>query len=159
MSLIVEDDDFNHILRVLNTNVDGRHKVPYAITKIRGVGRRFANLICKRAGVDIHKRAGELTEQEIEDIKTVIDSPRSFNIPDWFLNRQKDRKEGKMIQLVSNHLDTKLREDFERMKKIRLHRGLRHYWQLRVRGQHTKTTGRRGKASSNPLLLAAGAKH
>ncbi|KAE9618327.1 putative ribosomal protein S13 [Lupinus albus] len=25
------------------------------------------------------------------------------------------------------------------------HRGLRHYWGLRVRGQHTKTTGRRGK--------------
>ncbi|EHA8591556.1 putative 40S ribosomal protein S18 [Cocos nucifera] len=27
----------------------------------------------------------------------------------------------------------------------RNHRGLRHYWGLRVRGQHTKTTGRRGK--------------
>jgi hypothetical protein len=25
------------------------------------------------------------------------------------------------------------------------HRGLRHYWGLRVKGQHTKTTGRRGK--------------
>jgi small subunit ribosomal protein S18e len=30
------------------------------------------------------------------------------------------------------------------MKKIRLHRGLRHYWQIKVRGQHTKTTGRGG---------------
>jgi hypothetical protein len=28
---------------------------------------------------------------------------------------------------------------------FRNHRGLRHYWGLRVRGQHTKTTGRRGK--------------
>jgi opacity protein-like surface antigen len=27
----------------------------------------------------------------------------------------------------------------------RNHRGLRHYWGLRVKGQHTKTTGRRGK--------------
>jgi ribosomal protein S13 len=27
----------------------------------------------------------------------------------------------------------------------RAHRGLRHYWGLRVKGQHTKTTGRRGK--------------
>jgi len=25
------------------------------------------------------------------------------------------------------------------------HRGLRHYWGLRIKGQHTKTTGRRGK--------------
>lgn len=38
-----------------------------------------------------------------------------------------------------------MREDLERAKKIRLHRGLRTYWGLRVRGQHTKTTGRRGK--------------
>ena len=30
------------------------------------------------------------------------------------------------------------------MKKIRTHRGLRHYWGLKVRGQRTKTTGRRG---------------
>ena len=28
------------------------------------------------------------------------------------------------------------------MKRVRLHRGLRHYWGIRVRGQHTKTTGR-----------------
>src|SRR5207245_914228 len=33
----------------------------------------------------------------------------------------------------------------ERLKKIRAHRGLRHYWGLRVRGQHTKTTGRKGR--------------
>lgn len=30
------------------------------------------------------------------------------------------------------------------------HRGIRHYWGVRVRGQHTKTTGRRGK------IVAAG---
>jgi len=41
-------------------------------------------------------------------------------------------------------LDTKWREDLERMKKIRCHRGLRHFWNLRVRGQHTCTTGRKG---------------
>lgn len=49
------------------------------------------------------------------------------------------------FQLTSSNLDSKLREDLERMKKIRAHRGLRHYWGLRVRGQHTKTTGRRGR--------------
>ena len=36
-------------------------------------------------------------------------------------------------------------EDLERLKKIRAHRGLRHYWCIRVRGQHTKTTGRKGR--------------
>jgi ribosomal protein S13 len=51
---------------------------------------------------------------------------------------------GKYSQIVSNGVDSSLRDDLERMKKIRLHRGLRHFWGLRVRGQHTCTTGRRG---------------
>jgi len=129
----------------MNTNVDGRHRVAFAITKIRGIGRRFAHIVCKKADVDLNKRAGELTEEEIEAIKTVIQSPLQFNIPQWFLNNQRNRKDGKNSQVVSNGLDTKYRDDLERMKKVRLHRGLRHYWNIRVRGQHTKTTGRRGK--------------
>ena len=38
-----------------------------------------------------------------------------------------------------------MREDLERMKKMKLHKGLRHYFGLGVRGQHTCSTGRRGK--------------
>lgn len=75
----------------------------------------------------------------------IITNPRQFKIPDWFLNRQKDIKDGRYWQVTSNQLDQKLRDDLERMKKMRLHRGLRHYWGIRVRGQHTKTTGRRGR--------------
>jgi small subunit ribosomal protein S18e len=146
-ALVVEDADFQLILRILNTNVKGTDKVMYALTKIRGIGRRFSNLICKKADIDLNKRAGELSEEEIEAIKTIIANPLQFNIPEWFLNNQKDRKDGKFNQTVANQLDTKLRDNLERMKKIRLHRGLRHYWNIRVRGQHTKTTGRRGKTS------------
>jgi hypothetical protein len=50
-------------------------------------------------------------------------------------------------------LESKLRDDLERMKKIRLHRGLRHYWGLRVRGQHTKTTGRKGRTVGKLFFL------
>ena len=145
MALVLEDADFQHILRILNTNVDGRHKVMYALTRIKGIGRRFSNLLCKKAQIPLATRAGELKEAQIETIKTILNNPGQFNIPDWFLNRQKDHKDGKNAQVVSNGVDTKLREDLERMKKMRLHRGLRHFWNIRVRGQHTKTTGRRGK--------------
>ena len=142
MSLIV-GDDFQHILRVLNTNVDGRTKVMYALTQIRGIGRRFSNVVCKKAEIDMGKRAGELSAAELESLMVIVSNPRQFRIPDWFLNRQKNYKDGKYIQQVSNQLDTSLRDDLERLKKIRNHRGLRHYWGIRVRGQHTKTTGRR----------------
>ena len=141
MSLII-GDDFQHILRVLNTNVDGRTKVMYALTQIRGIGRRFSNVVCKKAEIDMGKRAGELSAAELESLMVIVANPRQFRIPDWFLNRQKNYKDGKYLQQVSNQLDTSLRDDLERLKKIRNHRGLRHYWGIRVRGQHTKTTGR-----------------
>lgn len=40
------------------------------------------------------KRAGELSEEEIEKIVTIMANPRQYKIPDWFLNRQKDIKDG-----------------------------------------------------------------
>merc|ERR1712200_140092 len=86
------------------------------------------------------KRAGELSDEEVERVITVMTNPRQYKIPDWFLNRQKDVKDGRFSQVLANNLDNKLREDLERLRKIRAHRGLRHYWGLRVRGQHTKTT-------------------
>jgi len=85
--------------------------------------------------------AGELNSDELERIVTIIQNPTQFKIPTWFLNRQKDIVDGKNSQILSNSVDSKLRDDLERLKKIRAHRGLRHFWGLRVRGQHTKTTG------------------
>ncbi|KAK5825480.1 hypothetical protein PVK06_020317 [Gossypium arboreum] len=150
---LVANEDFQHILRVLNTNVDGKQKIMFALTSIKGIGRRFANIVCKKADVDMNKRAGELTAQELDNLMTIVANPRQFKIPDWFLNRQKDYKDGKYSQVVSNALDMKLRDDLERLKKIRNHRGLRHYWGLRVRGQHTKTTGRRGKTVDEETVI------
>jgi small subunit ribosomal protein S18e len=134
---------FQYIIRLLNTNVDGKQKVMYALTKIKGVGRRYSNLVCKKADVDLSKRAGDLTSEELERIVTIIQNPLqcTFN----HLNRQRDIVDGKDSQVLANGVDSKLREDLERLKKIRAHRGLRHYWGLRVRGQHSKTTGRRGR--------------
>lgn len=134
----------------------------YALTKIKGVGRRYSNLVCKKADVDLNKRydflrgvskgadltcysAGELTSEELERIVTIIQNPTQYKIPAWFLNRQRDIVDGKDSQILANGVDSKLRDDLERLKKIRAHRGLRHYWGLRVRGQHSKTTGRRGR--------------
>jgi small subunit ribosomal protein S18e len=152
------------ILRLLNTNVDGKQKIMYALTKIKGVGRRYSNLVCKKADVDLNKRyghclaggcqkreligipsAGEITTEELERIVTIIQNPTQYKIPEWFLNRQRDIVDGKNYQVLANSMESKLREDLERLKKIRAHRGLRHYWGLRVRGQHSKTTGRRGR--------------
>ncbi|KAG0235779.1 ribosomal 40S subunit protein S18B [Actinomortierella wolfii] len=143
--LVPEKGQFQHILRVLNTNVEGKNKIMFAMTNIKGVGRRYANLVCKKADIDLKKRAGELTNEELERLVTIMQNPTQYKVPQWFLNRQKNWVDGKYTQLLANGLDNQLREDLERLKKIRAHRGLRHYWGVRVRGQHTKTTGRRGR--------------
>lgn len=149
---LVANEEFQHILRVLNTNVDGKQKIMFAMTSIKGIGRRFANICCKKADVDMNKRfgfwfglvgshflfvcfccwnkcvfvgfcylfrAGELSAAELDNLMTVVANPRQFKIPDWFLNRKKDYKDGKYSQVVSNALDMKLRDDLERLKKIR----------------------------------------
>lgn len=142
--------EFQHILRVLNTNIEGKRKAMFAMTKITGVGKRFSNIICKKAEVDIDRRAGTLSNEEIEKLVAIINNPRQFKVPNYLLNRQKDIVTGKTTQLVINNLIGAVRGDVERMKKIRVHRGIRHYWGHRVRGQHTATTGRRGKMPFMP---------
>lgn len=157
MALVVPDKNaFQHILRLLNTNVDGKEKVMFALTRIKGVGRRYSNIVIKkvpsllqnnltsgRCGsqqtvlsphlfyscypcADLTSSAGELTTEELERIVTIIQNPTHYKIPEWFLNRQKDIIDGKNSQLLANALDNKLREDLERLKKIRAHRGVRH---------------------------------
>ena len=51
----------------MNTNIDGRRKVMFAMTAIKGVGRRYSNIVLKKADIDQTKRAGELTEEEVRE--------------------------------------------------------------------------------------------
>merc|ERR1719299_111882 len=138
----MQSQNFQHILRMCNTNVDGRAKIAVALTAIKGIGPRFSNLICKKCDIDLEKRAGELSTDEVNKIVAVLNNPLQFKIPSYMLNKRRDYKDGKTSQKYANFLDQALREDLERMKRVRLHRGLRHYWGIKVRGQHTKTTGR-----------------
>jgi ribosomal protein S13 len=135
---------------VLNTNIEGKRKVMFAMTKICGIGKRFSNIICKKAEVDVDRRAGSLSNEEIEKLVAIINNPKQFKVPAWLLNRQKDVITGKTNQVVINNLIGAVRGDVERLKKIRAHRGIRHYWGHRVKGQHTCTTGRKGRMPCMP---------
>jgi len=62
------------------------------------------------------------------------------------LNRPKDMETGKDLHLTGADLKLRIKTDIEEMKNLKSWRGYRHAYGLRVRGQHTKTTGRSGKA-------------
>ena len=144
MSLL-QPETFQFIIRVEGTNVDGKVKIPYALTAIKGVGRRLAFLACKKAEIDPSRRAGELTKDEVNKLVEIVRNPLEYSIPEWFVNRKRDFKDNASGQALGSALDTKLRDDLERLRKIRCHRGIRHMFGLKVRGQRTKTTNRHGR--------------
>ncbi len=138
--------EFRHILRITGTDIDGALKIPYAITKIKGVNLNLANAILKKAGIDPEKRAGFLADADVGKIERVMKDPMSFGIPNWLLNRRKDLETGKDLHLITADLDLRTRTDIKQMKEIKSWRGYRHAYGLKVRGQRTRTTGRKGKA-------------
>ena len=139
-------DEFRHRLRITDTDVDGTLKTSYALSKIKGISLNLAHAILIKTGVSPEKRAGFLTEGEIDKIEEVIKDPAKNGIPGWLLNRRKELETGRDTHLTSANLVLKTKMDIEKMKEIKSWRGYRHAYGLKVRGQRTKTTGRAGKA-------------
>jgi len=139
-------EEFRHILRITDTDVDGTLKAPFALRKIRGISLNLANAILKKAGINPDVRAGFLTETQVEKIEEIIKDPTKFGLPNWLLNRRKDVETGKDTHLITADLVLRNKMDIEQMKEIKSWRGYRHSYGLKVRGQRTKTTGRSGKA-------------
>lgn len=130
--------------RELRSQVDGNAKVEYGLTQIRGIGRRFAQAIVRVAGIDPAIRIGAIPEKDLNRIEQIILSPVESGIPNWMVNRPKDFRTGKDLHIIGNRLDLSLKNDIDRMKKIKSYKGVRHHLRLKVRGQRTRSTGRHG---------------
>ena len=61
-------------------------------------------------------------------------------------NRRKDVDTGSDKHLITSELAFTIAADIDREKSVMSWRGYRHMFGLRVRGQHTRTTGRKGGA-------------
>ncbi|MHC1611342.1 MAG: 30S ribosomal protein S13 [Candidatus Methanospirareceae archaeon] len=138
-----EKEEFKHIVRILDTDLDGRRNVVHSLCGIKGIGRRVAKAIVTSAGIDPGMKMGNLSEDEIERLKSAISSAEK-RLPYWMLNRRKDLLTGSDKHLMGADHILQLREDINLLRKIRAYRGIRHERGLKVRGQRTKSTGRRG---------------
>ncbi len=138
--------EFRHILRIADTDIDGTLKVGYALCNIKGIGNRLSLAILRKAQIDPETRLGFLTEAEVEKIEDIIENPKKHGFPSWFFNHSKDIETGKDLHLTGPDLDLRVKSDIEELKKTKSWRGYRHAYSLKVRGQRTRTTGRRGKA-------------
>jgi small subunit ribosomal protein S13 len=139
------DENFNYIIRIVNTDINGESNIVQGLTQIKGVGRHMATFIADTAGVDRKIKFGNLPESEIEKLKEVLENIDEY-APPWMLNYQKDAYTGEDMHLISTDVTSRLRDDINMMKMIRSYRGVRHELGLKVRGQRSSSNGRKGLA-------------
>lgn len=138
-----EDESFNFIVRIANSDIDGQKKVVIGLQSIKGIGARTAQTIANRASVDRTERLGTLNEDQVKELEELVQSYVEY-APSWAVNRQMDYESGADIHLLGIDLDMVNADDVNRMKMIRSYRGIRHETHKKVRGQKTRTNGRRG---------------
>ena len=86
---------------------------------------------------------GYLEDEQIETMNKIVDDIESI-LPVWMLNRRKDLLSGEDKHIIATDVLLIKREDLNNMKKTRSYKGIRHERGHKVRGQRTKSTGRRG---------------
>lgn len=138
--------EFQHIVRIAGTDLNGTLTLNYALANIKGVGVTLANAIIRKTTIPPQTRVGYLTDIDKDLLEDIIMNPTKHGIPPFMYNRPKDQGTGQNQHLTGADLALKIKTDIEEMKDIKSWRGYRHAYGLRVRGQHTKTTGRSGKA-------------
>ena len=136
-------EDFNYIIRLADSDVDGLTRIGMGLTSVKGVGARTALAICEIAGVDKNKLGGHLTDAEQDKIREAIDSYPT-KVPLWMLNRQRDIETGDELHLFSMDVSMTQDDDIARLRATKAYRGLRHAARKRVRGQRTRSNGRTG---------------
>ncbi|MEK7546755.1 MAG: 30S ribosomal protein S13 [Patescibacteria group bacterium] len=107
-------------MRLLGINIPDNKRIETSLTYIYGIGLSRSRRILEVSKISLDKRTKELSSDEINKIKTLIEK-----------NYQ---TEGELRQIV--------RKNIQSMKELQTYRGTRHARRLPVRGQRTKTNSR-----------------
>jgi small subunit ribosomal protein S13 len=109
--------------RIAGVDLPRDKRVEIGLTYIFGIGRPTAAAILKKAGITRDTRVKDLSEEEVGNIRKIIDSDYSV--------------EGDLRRDVSLNI--------KRLMEIGCYRGIRHRRGMPVRGQNTKTNARTQK--------------
>ena len=115
--------------RIAGVDIPNQKRVEIALTYIYGIGRKSANDILARTGINPDTRAKDLTEEEVAKIRDEIEANYS----------------------VEGDLRRDVAMDIKRMVEINCYRGIRHRKGLPVRGQRTKTNARTRKGPAKTI--------
>ena|SRR5574344_2580623 len=114
--------------RIKGVDIPDNKRVEIALTYIYGIGRDLSNIILANANVDINKKAGELTEDELTKIREEVN---------------KYLTEGDLRREVNMNIKTKM--------EINCYQGIRHKKGLPVRGQRTNRNARTRKGKGKTV--------
>ncbi|MFP3253446.1 MAG: 30S ribosomal protein S13 [Hydrogenobaculum sp.] len=109
--------------RIAGVDLPDHKKLEVALTYIYGIGWSKAREVCEQTGILSTKRLGELTPEELNQLRRYIEQ----NIK------------------VEGDLRREVQLNIKRLVDIGTYRGLRHVRGLPVRGQQTKTNARTRK--------------
>ena len=140
---MTEEKELKHLVRISGVDLPGGKSVGLALTKIKGIGSRIAKIVSGDAGIDATNTMGLLDDADIQKIQDSVNRIGTI-VPTWMQNRRKDMETGEDHHLLALDLDMAKSEDINNMKKSRSYKGTRHERHLKVRGQRTKSTGRKG---------------
>jgi small subunit ribosomal protein S13 len=139
-------NQYENLIRILGNDIPGERKALVGLTQIPGIGYNFANSLLQILKINPDSKIGMFTEEQVSSIEKIIQDPKSINVPTWFMNRQKDIQTGDDLHLLTSDIAFNVRNDVEREKNVFSWRGYRHMYGLKVRGQRTRCTGRKGGA-------------
>ena len=115
--------------RISGVDIPNSKRVEIALTYIYGIGRKSANDILKKTGINPDIRAKDLTEDDIAKLRDVIENEYTV--------------EGELRREVAMNI--------KRLVEINCNRGIRHRKGLPVRGQRTKTNARTRKGPAKTI--------
>jgi small subunit ribosomal protein S13 len=144
--IIPDNPNFRYIVRVANTDLDGTRPTALALTGVRGVGLRIAEVACRLSAVNASEMIGNLPETTVDGLEVTLGS-LAAKMPPWMVNHAHEPLMGESPHYVGPDLETRRRDDINVMKMIRSYRGVRHERGQKVRGQRTRSNGRTGMAA------------
>lgn len=136
------------IVRMSGRDINGSFRIAKALNQIKGVGKNLASAMAlsieRTHNIPQDTKIGALSEEQLSTIESVIKDPKALGIPNFMLNRNKERDSGADTHLIGTDLIVKVRNDIDSDIKTNTWRGFRHRYGQKVRGQRTRSTGRTG---------------
>ena len=117
------------------------------LTQIKGIGYNFATAILDTLKIDSNSNIGNLTDDNVQGIEKLITDRLNHQISQHGSSTDKKILKQEMICIyLTSDIPFTLRNDIERERITASWRGYRHLSGLKVRGQRTRTSGRKGGA-------------